>query len=146
MRRYCPHGCNDNGWIEVDGELYPCELHPPTEPVRISLTPFEDERAEAAELRKMTYADYLSTRHWRETRIRALRRAGFRCERCDRKALQVHHLTYERLGRESPLDLEVLCKPCHALHHGRFTQETSDDGEIIFELDDGTRWRLVVPA
>lgn len=32
--------------------------------------------------------------------------------------LEVHHLTYERLGCEAPDDLLVLCGRCHATFHG----------------------------
>jgi hypothetical protein len=40
--------------------------------------------------------------------------AGYRCERCEGKRdLEVHHRTYERLGREWDQDLEVLCCRCH---------------------------------
>jgi hypothetical protein len=46
-----------------------------------------------------------------------LRSADYRCERCgspgDARSLEVHHLTYERLGRELPEDLMVVCWPCH---------------------------------
>lgn len=32
--------------------------------------------------------------------------------------LEVHHLTYERIGHEHPDDLIVLCPACHADVHG----------------------------
>ena len=32
--------------------------------------------------------------------------------------LQVHHLTYERLGNERDEDLKVLCWACHEREHG----------------------------
>lgn len=43
------------------------------------------------------------------------RRAGGRCERCNERTrrLEVHHLTYERFGRELLTDLQGLCEPCH---------------------------------
>ncbi len=41
----------------------------------------------------------------------------YTCARCGRiksaANLQVHHLTYERLGNELPSDLQVLCHACH---------------------------------
>lgn len=39
---------------------------------------------------------------------------GNRCQRCDirRSTLRLRHLSYERLGRESPEDLELLCEEC----------------------------------
>jgi 5-methylcytosine-specific restriction endonuclease McrA len=61
------------------------------------------------------YATYLKSSQWREIRRQALAWAFHRCERCGSKPtdLEVHHLTYERLGDEHLHDLEVLCPPCH---------------------------------
>lgn len=65
------------------------------------------------------YTAYLESAAWCEKRTEALRRAGWRCERCKRvmgrgnRWLQVHHKTYDCLGHESPADLEVLCADCH---------------------------------
>ena len=43
-----------------------------------------------------------------------LRLRGARCERCGHPhSLELHHKTYERLGRELTSDLEVLCRRCH---------------------------------
>ena len=44
--------------------------------------------------------------------------ADNRCETCgieDSRAypLEVHHLSYDRLGGELPADLKVVCRPCH---------------------------------
>lgn len=70
------------------------------------------------ELRKMPYADYLKTDHWKETRQGALKRAGYRCQLCNAKgALHVHHRTYERRGSEIAGDLLVLCASCHQTFH-----------------------------
>lgn len=64
--------------------------------------------------RTRTYLEYLKTPEWRATRNRALQRAGYKCEQCDaRRELQVHHRTYDRVGRELDTDLQVLCGPCH---------------------------------
>jgi phage terminase large subunit GpA-like protein len=45
------------------------------------------------------------------------KRAGWRCERCGERTrrLEVHHLTYERFGRELLMDLQALCEPCHKI-------------------------------
>jgi hypothetical protein len=70
-------------------------------------------------LRSMSYEDYLQTEFWRITRKQILGKRPF-CERCGtRERLQVHHLTYERLGVELDEDLEVLCRRCHATEHGK---------------------------
>lgn len=78
-------------------------------------------RASQAALRSMPYAEYLTTRHWQQTRYRALQRAGYRCEECratNTVTLDVHHLTYERRGCERDTDLRVLCRACHDKTHG----------------------------
>ena len=71
-----------------------------------------------------SYPEYLRTAHWRQTRQRALQRAGFRCQRCDDLAppLEVHHRDYRHLGAERERDLIVLCRVCHFHAHG------DDDG------------------
>jgi hypothetical protein len=69
-------------------------------------------------LRRMPYSRYLETLHWRITRRRALLRAGYRCKRCEAtRPLEVHHLSYDRLGAEAEADLMVLCGPCHEAEH-----------------------------
>jgi 5-methylcytosine-specific restriction endonuclease McrA len=74
-----------------------------------------------------TYAGYLRSPYWRAVRRRALVAAGYRCQRCPAvRDLQVHHLTYERLGCEQPADVEVLCDSCHAAAHGRSPAASSN--------------------
>ena len=84
-----------------------------------------DERG--ALLRTMPYRDYLLTPEWLTRRAEALARANYRCQVCNRAEgeLNVHHRTYERRGYEHPDDLVVLCRPCHALFHGRGVHERS---------------------
>lgn len=66
------------------------------------------------------YQRYLQSAAWKTTRRLALERNGYRCSGCDEtEHLEVHHLTYERLGHERPTDLMVLCGFCHAREHGR---------------------------
>lgn len=70
------------------------------------------------ELRSLPYAVYLRTPWWFHRRNQALRSAEYRCRRCQTKRqLQVHHLSYERLGAEEDSDLEVLCGGCHTGEH-----------------------------
>jgi hypothetical protein len=78
---------------------------------------------EVLALRALPYAEYLQSSWWRARRNDALRAASYRCHRCESKReLQVHHLTYERLGTEHPDDLEVLCRGCHLGEHSLDTQ------------------------
>ena len=65
-----------------------------------------------------SYQEYLKSPHWKEIRKRALDRAGHHCFVCrDTKNLNVHHNSYERLGKELDTDLIVLCEKCHNLFY-----------------------------
>jgi hypothetical protein len=83
------------------------------------------------------YSEYLHSGAWRYRRDRAIWAAQRRCQNPDCKhgyvralydseiveleipyRLDVHHLTYERLGHENPDDLIVLCSDCHCRVHG----------------------------
>ena len=78
----------------------------------------DDEAERLAWLRLIPYSEYLETPEWKRTRERILVRDGRSCRRCmSRKNVQVHHLTYERRGRERDEDLITLCRRCHELAH-----------------------------
>lgn len=65
------------------------------------------------------YVLYIKSTEWRSKRKEALVYYGKKCCKCNRTHdLHVHHKTYERLGNELMLDLEVLCEECHYKHHG----------------------------
>jgi hypothetical protein len=65
------------------------------------------------------YQEYLNSTAWKQRRLPALERAGFKCSKCsETEGLEVHHKTYERVGNESPNDLIVLCKFHHCEEHG----------------------------
>jgi 5-methylcytosine-specific restriction endonuclease McrA len=64
------------------------------------------------------YLRYLESPEWWRQRQRALRRAGYVCERCESsEGLEVHHRLYHNLGDEDTDDLEVLCGTCHRNEH-----------------------------
>jgi predicted HNH restriction endonuclease len=68
----------------------------------------------------MQYSAYLKSPEWRVVRRLALGHAHYRCQVCNRRdALEVHHRTYERIGRELLSDVSVLCAECHGHFHGR---------------------------
>jgi phage terminase large subunit GpA-like protein len=65
------------------------------------------------------YNTYIHSNAWRVFRLAALRRQPC-CQACGRRdRLNVHHVTYENLGHESPEDVLVLCHSCHEYHHAR---------------------------
>ena len=74
------------------------------------------------------YRAYLAGDRWRERRALALKAARYKCDRCGKHGrrggagLQVHHLSYDRLGSELPEDLEVLCDYCHRARHSRLSR------------------------
>lgn len=87
------------------------------------------------ETRASYYRYYLTTGTWRERRRAALDAAGYRCQKCrEPRRLNVHHLTYERLGQERPEDLQVLCRGCHETTHGRVPRPIDGPEHIRFIL------------
>lgn len=64
------------------------------------------------------YNAHMNSPEWFALRRKVLDRAGGTCEGCGvRKATQVHHLTYARLGREMLFDLVAVCSQCHESIH-----------------------------
>lgn len=66
------------------------------------------------------YATYIRSEEWAAKANAAKKRAGYRCQVCNRSSKEVvldaHHRTYERLGNELPSDITVLCRDCHELY------------------------------
>lgn len=62
------------------------------------------------------------------------------CDHCrcfvSSNAIDVHHLTYERLGAELPEDLLVLCFWCHKLAHGRSIPDDRDCTPATWTIDE----------
>lgn len=66
-----------------------------------------------------SYGHYLQSSHWRATKAR-YRAAEHLPQACMCEAvdnLQLHHMTYERLGEELLTDLVPLCVTCHNMVH-----------------------------
>lgn len=64
------------------------------------------------------YAAYLRSPKWYHIRERVLQRDKYMCQGCHiKRATQVHHLTYERVGRELMFDLASICDDCHGVAH-----------------------------
>ena len=67
------------------------------------------------------YRRYLNSQAWAARRAEILARADGECEECGATLLpgeaEVHHLSYERVGRELPEDLVALCPGCHRRAH-----------------------------
>ena len=93
---------------------------------------WEAEQAHATQDRapvynKQKYAEYMASAAWMAKRSKVLSRAaklygvvgfGASCELCgERRATQVHHLTYARLYNEFLTDLVAVCETCHNRCH-----------------------------
>jgi hypothetical protein len=69
---------------------------------------------------KAKYLEYLNSPHWQNYRLVVINERGKQCEECGRLGpVAVHHVCYERLGRELDIDVQVLCNGCHAVKHGK---------------------------
>lgn len=60
------------------------------------------------------YTEYLKSKEWQARREKVLRRDSYICQAClERRATQVHHLSYKHRGREPLFDLVAVCDECH---------------------------------
>lgn len=69
------------------------------------------------------YLSYIHSESWKVKRSQFIEwckgSSNYYCWRCRDKSMlyQVHHQTYERLGKENFSDLELLCISCHKKEH-----------------------------
>lgn len=70
------------------------------------------------ELGYRDYSHYLRSAHWADTR-REYQESGLPqdCFCGETEGIQLHHMTYERIGREELGDLTPVCPSCHAMIH-----------------------------
>jgi len=69
------------------------------------------------------YNTVISSKRWRKLRERFLAEHDSKCCRCGWKktkwdksrTIDLHHKTYERLGKEMDSDLELVCGLCHVI-------------------------------
>ena len=63
--------------------------------------------------------DYLNSKHWKKQfRRRWMKRYGAWCRGCFFNGrLDLHHYTYDRVGRELDSDVVTLCRQCHDVAH-----------------------------
>ena len=67
------------------------------------------------------YTEYLNSGEWKHLKSLKINNANWKCEGCGEsgRILEVHHLTYNRIGMELLTDLAVFCKECHNNAHGK---------------------------
>jgi len=64
---------------------------------------------------------YLESDHWKNFRRRwaLFYKDTAYCRVCKNPKYQLHHVTYDRLGREHLADVIPLCRKCHKSLHGK---------------------------
>ncbi len=64
------------------------------------------------------YDTYLLSDEWKQRRTKVLARCRGTCEKCrKRRAVHVHHISYDHFGNEPLEDLLGLCLRCHQQEH-----------------------------
>lgn len=104
------------------------------------------------------YSEYLKSKHWKQFRKIASEKLEKKCPCGSVDRLDLHHMTYENLGREKLEDVVWLCRSCHDCLHrddpagGLFAPERSvpvrpkDDGVERRRRDHAERIRVVEVA
>lgn len=78
----------------------------------------EKKYAATKEARRQEYEEHLASPEWAATRRLVFEREKNLCQGCRQaRGEHVHHLTYERLGRELLTDLVLFCRACHERAH-----------------------------
>lgn len=75
------------------------------------------------------YREYINSLQWKAFRARWFNDSSLPnlCVACGGSSvLELHHVTYERLGNERLNDLVPLCHRCHIEFHERFTSHQSN--------------------
>lgn len=73
----------------------------------------------STQLGYLDYSDYLNSFHWEQIKLKYRDRKCFCC--LVETQLQLHHISYENLGKENASDLVTLCKKCHQSTHKLIT-------------------------
>lgn len=80
----------------------------------------------------INYYEYIKSDKWKKKRLHRLKQLGNKCRRCgSTKQIDVHHMTYQRLGAEKSKDLEVLCRVCHTLYHSVHKKPTRGTSKMF---------------
>ena len=74
-----------------------------------------------------TYEEYRRSPAWQRKRDAVIQRDGYQCV-CGAPATEMHHKTYDDIGKEPLSDLVMLCKPCHERVHQ--SRVPNDDNEL----------------
>ena len=80
-----------------------------------------------------TYKEYLDSPAWKMKRDAVIQRDGGQCV-CGANATEMHHKTYDNIGKELLSDLVVLCEECHKrLHQPRVPSDQRSATQSVKE-------------
>lgn len=83
----------------------------------------------APSVRFVHYNDYINSITWKNFKLRYYADHPRRCSACGVDGqVDLHHMTYERIGREWDDDVVPLCRHCHYAVH---TQHRSSNGSLM---------------
>jgi len=100
-----------------------------------------------------SYAEYNETPHWRSFRAQILGTNLPTCPACFAAvAVNLHHLTYQRIGAELPTDVIGLCRRCHEATHqaldafypGKSLEFQAERTTQVIERATGTSWPVIL--
>jgi 5-methylcytosine-specific restriction endonuclease McrA len=92
---------------------------------------FEEHRAHTKNKWRAMYDSYMRSEQWAQKRREVIERDQGICGICrDAGISEVHHLTYERVGREALDDLVGVCSACHAIEHGRVFEALDQERDV----------------
>jgi len=68
------------------------------------------------------YEAYLASPHWKSIKARLFQKKR-KCQLCGSRAADtLHHITYDRIGRERDSDFLFFCQECHNILHTALNQ------------------------
>ena len=90
---------------------------------KITVTQQKRQRQPSKQTRQRNYKSYLGSPRWKAKRETIMKKSGGTCRICGAPATEVHHVNYERRGKERLTDLTALCRECHELYHAKLEEK-----------------------
>jgi 5-methylcytosine-specific restriction endonuclease McrA len=93
-------------------------------------------KQKVARVKVTDYPSYLKSKIWQKRRAKFWRQHRRECFACGAVGrIDIHHATYERIGRELDGDLVALCRWCHEEIHQLYKGKKLFDGTWQYCLD-----------
>ena len=91
---------------------------------------------------------YLRSEAWKHKKAQVFKRDKYKCVCCYGEATDVHHRTYDNIGKELLSDLTSMCRSCHDATHARLPQsrQTSSTPEEVSKVFGNPKTQPVNPV